>query len=171
MDIFKEVDLKEIDKKRLKIESLELKQMEKNLLLIGLFDSYFVKLFNTFESNVEKHLMYIKAKTGIEFSRVKYLHYLNQNHKSLYDKYILLSVKKDQYSIGEKADSIKYYSNKDAKKSNTIDEEYETKSLLACLDIKKKYMIADKDLRLYKNLNFVNGLAIFFLLVLVLYLV
>ena len=87
MDIFTEKDLENIAKKREQIEKQEIKQLEKNILLLKLFDKHYKRLFEVFDKDVEKHIMFIKAKTNIIFSNVKYLHYIKNNHLNLYNNH------------------------------------------------------------------------------------
>lgn len=168
MDIFTNLDLKTIEQKKIEIESKNLKTLEKNLLLMNLFDKHFSILFKTFENNIDKHIMFIKAKTNIEFSKVKYLHYIKTNYKNLYDKYILLgnTINKDNSSIN----SIKHYSDNKSSEEMESDKE-ETNNLLKLLEMKKDYIKIQKELKLNKNLNLINSIVIFTLLSLILYLI
>lgn len=172
MDIFKDNDLLLINSKKNKIENLDIKQLEKDILLMGIFESFYTKLFETFDSNIDKHIMYIKAKTNITFSRIKYLHYIKNNHPKLYDKYILLGVGSTEQNINmkEKSNSIKYYSDKELS-NNLNDDKEEVESLLNCLEMKKKLIKLEKSFNLNKNLNFINGIVIFNLLILILFLI
>lgn len=172
MDIFTEKDLENIAKKKEQIEKQEIKQLEKNILLLKLFDKHYKRLFEIFDKDIEKHIIFIKAKTNIVFSNVKYLHYVKNNHQNLYNKYILLGLedKLKTSPIEELSHSIKYYNDQNKSKESMEADKEETNSLLDYLKLKKDYIKQTKELKLYKNLFFVNSIVIFVLLSINLYL-
>ena len=90
----------------------------------------------------------------------------------MYNKYILLGLenKLKTSPIEELSHSIKYYSDKNKSKDSMEADKEETDSLLDYLKLKKEYIKQTKDLKLYKNLFFVNSIVIFILLSINLYL-